>query len=135
MPLTSNGKIDRKALPLPDRNTQTGVKYVAPRTSIELKLVEIWKEVLSLKQVGIRDNFFDIGGHSLKATSLAAKIYKILNLRVSVRQIFNHPTIEQLSRIISVVEDQSFTSIPAVEQRESYPVSSAQKRMYILHQL
>nr|WEY96124.1 amino acid adenylation domain-containing protein [Bacillus subtilis] len=135
MPLTSNGKIDRKALPLPDRNTQTGVKYVAPRTSIELKLVEIWKEVLSLKQVGIRDNFFDLGGHSLRATDLVSKLYKLLKIKVSLRDVFNHPTIEQLSRIISVVEDQSFTSIPAVEQRESYPVSSAQKRMYILHQL
>ncbi|MCM3007886.1 amino acid adenylation domain-containing protein [Bacillus subtilis] len=135
MPLTSNGKIDRKALPVPEAELQTGKEYAAPRTPIEAKLAEIWQEVLDLAQVGVKDNFFDIGGHSLRATNLVAKIYKEMNVDVSLREVFSCPTIEQLAKIIQNSEHESYAYISTVEQREFYPVSSAQKRMYILNQL
>lgn len=66
MPLTSNGKVNRSALPLPEAGLQTGIDYVAPRTRPEEQLVHIWKEVLKVEQVGVKDNFFDLGGHSLR---------------------------------------------------------------------
>lgn len=66
MPLTSNGKVNRSALPLPEAGLQTGIDYVAPRTKPEEQLVHIWKEVLKVEQVGVKDNFFDLGGHSLR---------------------------------------------------------------------
>ncbi|QQD80611.1 amino acid adenylation domain-containing protein [Bacillus siamensis] len=135
MPLTPNGKIDRKALPVPEGELQTGKEYVAPRTSIEVKLVEIWQEVLGVAKVGIKDNFFDIGGHSLRATNLVAKIYKEMNVNVSLREVFSSPTIEQLANTIQNSEHESYAHIPTVEKREYYPVSSAQKRMYILSQI
>ncbi|WNV78293.1 amino acid adenylation domain-containing protein [Bacillus atrophaeus] len=135
MPLTPNGKIDRKALPVPEGELQTGKEYVAPRTPIEAKLVEIWQEVLGVAEVGVKDNFFDIGGHSLRATNLVAKIYKKMNVDVSLREVFSCPTIEQLANTIQNSEHESYAHIPTVEKREYYPVSSAQKRMYILSQI
>ncbi|WP_303752832.1 thioesterase domain-containing protein, partial [Bacillus velezensis] len=97
MPLTSNGKIDRKALPLPDGNIQTGVKYIAPRTSIELKLAEIWKGILVLKQIGIHDNFFHIGGDSLKVLKLIQSIKEHMDAEISFQTVFQAQTIELLA--------------------------------------
>ena len=71
LPLTPNGKIDRKALPAPDQSSpELGASYVAPRTAEEELIAEIWAEVLKVDKVGIHDNFFDLGGHSLKATQV-----------------------------------------------------------------
>ncbi|NIM13070.1 MAG: amino acid adenylation domain-containing protein, partial [Candidatus Aminicenantes bacterium] len=94
LPLTSNGKIDRKALPKPEARTES--EYIAPRNEIEKKLVEIWREVLGLgddTSIGIEDNFFDLGGHSLKATILAAKIHRELDIEIPLTEIFKSPTI------------------------------------------
>ena len=88
MPLSANGKIDRKALPEHDGSINTGVEYVAPSNGTEENLVEIWKGLLGVGKVGIMDNFFDLGGHSLKATALVSKIHKELNIKVPLRQVF-----------------------------------------------
>ncbi|MEE4565966.1 amino acid adenylation domain-containing protein, partial [Paenibacillus polymyxa] len=100
MPLTPNGKIDRKALPAPEGSLQTGADYVAPRTWVEVKLAQIWQDVLGLTQVGVKENFFEIGGHSLRATTLASKIHKELNKPLPLRSIFEAPTIEQLAVVL-----------------------------------
>ncbi|MED1538480.1 amino acid adenylation domain-containing protein, partial [Bacillus pseudomycoides] len=135
MPLTPNGKVDRKALLELEGNLQTGTEYEAPRTVIEVQLAEIWKEVLGLKQVGVKDNFFDIGGHSLRATILISKIHKEMNVSISLREIFRFPTLQQMAGRITDMEQHIYVSIPSAEEREYYPVSSSQKRMYILNQL
>ncbi|UHA73609.1 non-ribosomal peptide synthetase [Paenibacillus sp. 481] len=136
MPLTSNGKIDRKALPAPEGNAQAGIEYVAPRTKIEEQLVHIWEEVLGVTTIGVKHNFFDIGGHSLRATTLVAKIHKQLKINVQLSDVFEYPTIEQMALVLSSKEEGSYVNIPALSEieseREYYPVSSAQKRMYIL---
>ncbi|KAF6584036.1 hypothetical protein H6F38_36045, partial [Paenibacillus sp. EKM208P] len=77
-PLTPNGKIDRKALPAPEARLEGGQEYVAPRTPLEAKLAQIWQDVLKLSSVGVTDSFFDVGGHSLRATTLVAKIHQEL---------------------------------------------------------
>ena len=97
MPLTPNGKIDRKELPEPDGSINTGVEYVAPTNDIEEKLVEIWQELLGVERVGIMDNFFDLGGHSLKATSLIAEIHKVLGVEVSIVEVFISQTVRELA--------------------------------------
>nr|WP_269671021.1 non-ribosomal peptide synthetase [Paenibacillus sp. 481] len=135
MPLTSNGKVDQKALPAPQAVVQTDTEYVAARTPVEAQLVHIWEQVLSVPNVGVRDNFFDLGGHSLRATTLAASIHKEMKKKIRLRQIYEHPTVEQLALLIDEIEQQSFVSIPVADEREYYPLSSAQKRMYILSQL
>ncbi|PFZ81315.1 non-ribosomal peptide synthetase, partial [Bacillus pseudomycoides] len=104
MPLTPNGKVDRKALLELEGNLQTGTEYEAPRTVIEVQLAEIWKEVLGLKQVGVKDNFFDIGGHSLRATILISKIHKEMNVSISLREIFRFPTLQQMAGRITDME-------------------------------
>ncbi|MBP1312797.1 acyl carrier protein, partial [Paenibacillus sp. 1182] len=134
MPLSPNGKIDRKALPAPEGSLQSGADYVAPRTWVEVKLAHIWQEVLGLTQVGVKENFFEIGGHSLRATTLASKIHKELNKPLPLRSIFEAPTIEQLAAVLEGLDQVVYASIPVTEERSFYPLSSAQKRLYVLHQ-
>ncbi|PTU44147.1 non-ribosomal peptide synthetase, partial [Paenibacillus polymyxa] len=134
MPLSPNGKIDRKALPAPEGSLQSGADYVAPRTWVEVKLAQIWQDVLGLAQVGVKENFFEIGGHSLRATTLASKIHQELNKPLPLRSIFEAPTIEQLAAVLEGLDQVAYASIPVTETRTFYPLSSAQKRLYVLHQ-
>ncbi len=134
-PLTPNGKIDRKALPAPEARLG-GTEYAAPRTLLEEQLVRIWQSVLNHSQIGIKDNFFEVGGHSLRATTLVAKIHQELHHKLALRDIFQYPTIEQLVQVMGEHQTQhTYVSIPVVEERAYYPVSSAQKRMYVLSHL
>jgi amino acid adenylation domain-containing protein len=98
LPMTPNGKVDRKALPRPDLEVVADPsKFVAPGTPTEIILAKIWCEVLGLKQVGIHDNFFELGGHSLLAVSLISKINKSLTLNLRILALFQNPTIEKLA--------------------------------------
>ncbi|MCM3340482.1 amino acid adenylation domain-containing protein [Paenibacillus sp. MER TA 81-3] len=135
MPLTPNGKVDRRALPEPEGLIMTGKEHVAPRTPLESKLAQLWQEVLGLEKVSVKDSFFEIGGHSLRATTLAGKLHKEMNVSLPLRDIFRHSTIEELARLIDGMERQEYRQIPLLDERDWYPVSSAQKRLYILHQL
>ncbi|WP_445013544.1 amino acid adenylation domain-containing protein [Paenibacillus oleatilyticus] len=134
MPLTPNGKIDRQALPAPEDIVPTGTEYAAPRTPVEAKLAELWQEVLGVSSVGIRDNFFELGGHSLRAMRLAAHIQKEMHINVPLQDVFATPTIEQLAAAIEGLRQQTFAAIPVAPVQLHYPVSSAQKRLYVLQQ-
>ena len=135
LPLTPNGKIDRMALSAPDENLMVSANYEAPRNVTEVKLVDIWREVLRVAKVGIHDNFFERGGHSLKAANLAARIHKEFNVEIPLRQVFQLPTIKELANYLTRADHSIFSAIEPTPSREYYPVSSAQKRMYILNQL
>ncbi|SPY17261.1 bacitracin synthetase 3 [Paenibacillus polymyxa] len=136
LPLTPNGKIDRKALPAPEGGAGGGREYVAPRTELEAKLAAIWQDVLVReKAVGVTDNFFDLGGHSLRATTLVSKMHKELGVEFPLRDVFRYSTVEEMAAAMERLEIGSFTAIPAAESSEYYPLSSAQKRLYILNQL
>jgi len=134
IPVTPNGKIDRRALPEPDGSIETGTEYEAPGNEIEEKLVKIWQEVLGLEKIGINDNFFELGGHSLKATSMAVKVHKKLNAEVPLREIFKTPTVKGLAEYIKGQAKNIYKSIEPVEEKEYYELSSAQKRLYTLQQ-
>nr|WP_272898827.1 non-ribosomal peptide synthetase [Paenibacillus sp. MMS18-CY102] len=97
IPFSPNGKIDRKALPAPERGMQTGTEHVAPRTSIEAQLAQIWQEVLGLERIGIKDNFFDVGGHSLKVLQLTQKIHTELGIDIPLHVVFEMPSIEEMA--------------------------------------
>ncbi|OAB44753.1 non-ribosomal peptide synthetase [Paenibacillus glacialis] len=112
MPLTTNGKLDRKALPAPEGSVQTGTDYVAPRTDTENQLAQLWQEVLGLQQIGVHDNFFDIGGHSMRATMLVAKIHKEMAINLPLKVVFQSPTIEQMAQIIIDTEQDELASVP-----------------------
>ncbi|HLP47683.1 MAG TPA: condensation domain-containing protein, partial [Candidatus Kapabacteria bacterium] len=133
IPLTANGKLDRKALPKP--GVIASENYTPPRNEIEKKLVEIWSEVLEQTSIGINDDFFELGGHSLKATILTSKIHKSFNARVPLTEIFKNPTIRGLADKIRAAIKDTYVSIITVEKKDYYPLSSAHKRMYILQQI
>lgn len=100
LPLTPNGKVDRRALPTPDIMTFNRQDYVAPRSQVEELLAQIWAKVLGKEQVGIHDNFFELGGHSLLATQLTSRIRDTFQIDLPVRNLFEAPTIEQLTKYI-----------------------------------
>lgn len=133
IPVTLTGKLDRRALPEPDRN-QLLETYVAPTNPVEVKLAAIWQEVLGLERVGVEDNFFDLGGHSLKAILIVAQIHREFNVQLPIKELFSAPTVRGLSRYIQNVQENIYASIECVEEREYYPVSSAQRRLYTLQQ-
>lgn len=97
-PLTTNGKVDRSALPIP---TAAGQEYVAPRTSIEVELARLWTDLLGVERIGIYDNFFDIGGHSLLLAQLATMLQETFLVELSLQQLFESPTIVQLTELIA----------------------------------
>nr|WP_054403824.1 non-ribosomal peptide synthetase [Paenibacillus solani] len=99
IPLTANGKADRKALPEPQGLVQAGSEYVAPRSETEAKLAAIWQDVLRMGQVGIQDNFFELGGDSIKAIQIVSRLSSE-GIKLVVRDMFSYPTIEEVSRYI-----------------------------------
>ncbi|GCE09114.1 hypothetical protein KDAU_64430 [Dictyobacter aurantiacus] len=119
LPLTNNGKLDRKALPIPDtRSNSSGKPYAAPRTPTEQKLVQIWEQMLGITKVGINDNFFEIGGNSLHVVRLVAKAAK-LGITITIKQIFECPTIARLVAVIDqnhvIAEQEEITGlVPAI---------------------
>jgi len=101
MPLTPNGKVNRKVLPAPSKSRPVlDVDRVAPRTPTEAILAEIWTEVLSLNEVGVLDNFFMLGGDSIQATRLISRVRDAFNIKLSLHRLFELPTIAQLSKEI-----------------------------------
>jgi acyl carrier protein len=101
-PMLTNGKIDRKALPKINRtHTLSAGLNVAPANSLEKALVTIWQEVLGLEAVGVNDNFFDLGGHSLALLQIKAKIQSRIGKEVSLTELFTYPTVSALSRVIN----------------------------------
>ncbi|MGF1488147.1 MAG: amino acid adenylation domain-containing protein [Prochloraceae cyanobacterium] len=99
-PLTPNGKIDRSALPKPDRQSINHKEYIAPRNDLEKQLTQIWSETLNLEKIGVKDSFFDLGGHSLLAVRLIAQIEQKYRKKIPLASLFQNPTIAQLAKSI-----------------------------------
>ncbi|MDF5719562.1 MAG: amino acid adenylation domain-containing protein [Rhizonema sp. PD37] len=139
LPLTSNGKLDRRALPAPDLHSQLSDKYVAPRHPIEEILSGIWTQVLKVERVGIHDNFFELGGHSLLATQIISRIPEAFGTSLPLRSLFKSPTVAQLSEVISnQLQTGSGLTVPPIARvstRQDIPLSWAQERLWFLHQL
>jgi arthrofactin-type cyclic lipopeptide synthetase B len=104
LPLTSNGKIDRKALPTPDREAYASRGYEAPVGEVEATLAVIWAELLKLERVGRHDHFFDLGGHSLLATSLIQRMRR-QGLQADVRALFAAPTLAELASVTERIKE------------------------------
>ncbi|MCP4151460.1 MAG: amino acid adenylation domain-containing protein, partial [bacterium] len=137
IPLTPNGKIDRKALTLYQRSNIQLQTYTAPRNENEDKLNGIWAETLGTpkKDIGIDDNFFDIGGHSLRATIMVTKIHKEFNVKLPLQEIFKKSTIRTLADTINDYSKNKYIAIEPAEKKEFHILSSAQKRLYVLQQM
>jgi acyl carrier protein len=111
MPLTPNGKIDLQALPSVDESKpKLNKSFVAPRTPAEQVIADIWARVLKLDQVGIHDNFFDLGGHSLSAIQVISRVCETFQLEFPLRCLFEHPTIAGLG--VQITEAQAKNVVP-----------------------
>lgn len=106
LPLTSNGKIDRSALPAPDQSRSQAEPFRAPRNEIEKQLAGIWAEILRRKEVGIDDNFFQLGGHSLLATQVISRVRERFRIQFPLRRMFEFPTIAELAGAVSEAQSE-----------------------------
>ncbi len=131
LPITQTGKIDRKALPEP--TLEIDARYIAPRDRLEERLVEIWANVLGVDRtrVGIESNFFDLGGHSLRATMLISEMHKAFDVRLPLVEIFSTPEIKGLADLIRSASTDGFLAIQPAPQKEFYDLSPAQQRLYV----
>jgi len=101
-PLTPNGKVDRKALPSPEGvHPKLGSEYVAPQSEIERTITSIWQEVLKAEKVGIEDNFFDLGGHSMLLVRIQGKLSEAFNRDISIIELFKYPTVNTLAKYVA----------------------------------
>ncbi|HEX2271743.1 MAG TPA: amino acid adenylation domain-containing protein, partial [Pyrinomonadaceae bacterium] len=129
MPLTPNGKVDRKALPAPDQGQlEIEREYVAARTPVEEKLSDIWSDVLGVEQISVHDDFFELGGHSLLATQVISRVRKTYNVELPLRALFETPTIARFAELIEEQKDRELQDLePSVVpiSREAYRISNA----------
>lgn len=115
LPLLPNGKIDRHALPTPEATQWLmGKAFVAPTQVIQYRLLSIWEDLLDARPIGIRDNFFYIGGHSLLAARLVDRIEQVFNTRIPLSMLFTHPTIEQLAQVLEEEKGEDESSRPSL---------------------
>ncbi len=132
IPLTTSGKLNVSMLPDITGDGAGGRKTSAENEK-QLGLIKIWQDILdSDRAIGIDDNFFEIGGHSLLAAGLAAEVSKFSGAAFSVRDIFTYPTVRQMASVLEHREKADETVIPHVEKKEHYMVSDAQKRIYLM---
>ena len=133
LPVTANGKLNKKALP--DIKVETKA-YVAPTTPEEASITQAFETVLHLEQVSVYDDFFEIGGHSLKAISVVNEIESHLGVRLPLKAIFENPTAAQLAKVVLNSSDKAHTqAIAPAEHKAHYYASSPQKRLYVLNEM
>ena len=140
LPLMPNGKIDRRALPSPDRSRpELDKAFVAPRTPTEELLAEIWAQLLDLERVGIHDNFFDLGGHSLLATQLVSRMRETFQVEIPLRRLFEVPTVAGLAESIEAARQAGpnllAPPILPVPRNGDLALSFAQQRLWFFDQL
>jgi amino acid adenylation domain-containing protein len=103
MPLTPNGKVDRKVLPKIDISQQLATQYVAPQTELEKQIADLWSEVMNVERIGIHDNFFELGGHSILAIQVITRLRKTMQIELPVTILFELPTVADFSKRIETI--------------------------------
>ncbi|WP_122516825.1 non-ribosomal peptide synthetase, partial [Pseudomonas viridiflava] len=135
LPLTANGKLDRRALPKPERSALFGVNYEAPEGEFEVALAEIWAEVLQVERVGRHDHFFDLGGHSLLAMRMVSQVRQQLGVELPLGELFALGELAAVAAALSGVARSELPSILPVKRDQPMPLSFAQQRLWFLAQM
>lgn len=135
IPTLPNGKIDRKFLPEPGGDILSTEQYIKPSDEYEEKLLGIMENVLERDKMGVTDNFFEFGGHSLNATMLVSRINKEFQVEVPLKEIYRKPTVKELAKYIRNANKNNIYEILPTQKSDYYPLSSSQKRLYILNQI
>lgn len=134
-PLSPSGKIDKTELLNLAAKRSNSAGDEVPLTSEQRVLSEIWTSILGVKKVGIHDDFFELGGNSMKVIQLVTALNKTFECKVSFAEIFENPTIETLSQRISLTHGQAFHPLQKIQEAESYPLSYLQNRIWAAHQI
>ncbi|WP_052451142.1 non-ribosomal peptide synthetase, partial [Pseudomonas batumici] len=134
-PLTGNGKLDQDALPAPDLDAMSERGYTAPEGATEQALAQIFQELLGLERVGRHDGFFELGGHSLLAAQLVSRVRQQLGGEMMLRQLFSHPTVAELARVVGGLQTAETDSIEPIERSAPLALSFSQQRLWFLDQL
>ncbi|MET3929683.1 amino acid adenylation domain-containing protein [Lysobacter sp. OAE881] len=137
IPLLPNGKIDRKSLPAPDLTVKLAGERVAPRNALERTIADAMAKVLGVAEVGVDDDFFSLGGHSLLAAQLTSRINKELGITLSLRALFDGPTVAKLARMVQGMDGEALPArepIKPLADRTRGPMSVMQERLYLLEQ-
>src|SRR5262249_17042631 len=133
LPLMLNGKLDRRALSLPDTG-KLDDGFSGPRTETERLVAQVWEEVLKVEKIGVQDNFFELGGHSLTATQVVARLRDAFQREVPLRFLFEAPTVAHLVQRIETANGQgvglSLPPMPRVSREESLPLSISQEHLW-----
>jgi amino acid adenylation domain-containing protein len=132
LPLTPNGKVDRAALPPPDRASVATTVYEEPRTAAEREIAEIWRDLLGAERVGLHDNFFDLGGHSLLMVRVQGRISRQLGREITMVDLFSHPTVSSLARLLTGAAESDAVPLRSAEQEER--MAGSKERMRRLRQ-
>nr|WP_227028209.1 non-ribosomal peptide synthetase [Corallococcus soli] len=135
LPLSANGKVDRKALPAPEAPRVSTAKGAAPRNAMETALAAIWAEVLHLEAIGIHDDFFELGGHSLLATQVVSRIRSTLGVELPLGDLFGAPTVATLAEKLGSARRTQAPPLVRTERTTAPPLSFAQQRLWFIDQL
>ena len=139
LPLMASGKLDRRALPLPEQHPpELEESFVEAHNDIQKRLVEIWADLLGIARIGVSDNFFEVGGDSLLATQLISRVQKSFQTEISLRTLFDEPTIAGLARNLETSRPADHANIPTIERttrKATLPLSFAQERLWFMSQL
>jgi amino acid adenylation domain-containing protein len=139
LPLTANGKVDRRALPAPDSTRpDLDVAFAAPRSPVEAEIVGIWSEILGLDRIGLQDNFFELGGHSLLATQVVSRVKERFKVDIPLRALFEGPTVAELSEQVESMIKAGYRGahppITRMARDGQAPLSFAQQRLWLVDQ-
>lgn len=133
LPKTSNGKLNKQMLP--EITVGKSTSFIAPRNKLEQNLCHMFEEILGIAHAGIKDDFFELGGHSIKAIRLLNQIEEHTGIRILLTDVFQNTTVEKLASFLNSEKESQYESIPVAEKRPYYPMSSTQKRMFVIHQM
>nr|WP_255457945.1 non-ribosomal peptide synthetase [Rhodanobacter sp. K2T2] len=132
-PLTRNGKLDRRALPAPDERAFANRDYEPPRGAVETAIASLWSELLGVERIGRNDHFFELGGHSLSAVRMLLKLRKQYGCQIAMGELFEHPTVAALSKMIEHSSGESDElPMPTIPRDAALPLSFAQQRLWFL---
>ncbi|NMO20133.1 LLM class flavin-dependent oxidoreductase [Pyxidicoccus fallax] len=128
LPLTPNGKVDRKALPVPTAARASRAAYVAPQSQLEQQIAEVWRRVLKVEQVGVNDNFFDLGGHSLLMVQVHTQLKAALGQDLPLLKLLEHPTISALARHLRQEPSSGAAPVEAAQDRAKKQLESLKRQ-------
>jgi amino acid adenylation domain-containing protein len=134
-PLTPNGKLDRQAMPTPDRSALATTEYEAPLGATEIAVAAIWQDLLKSSGIGRRDHFFNLGGHSLLAVQLASRLRTEMGVELALREVFANPTLSDLAKLVDTIPTAAAAAIHPADRSQALPLSFAQQRLWFLDQL